>query len=144
MKLTMKRQGKYLTFAMALLILSASTVTGEGKSSVAYQLATLHTKSLDPIKALTSPSLNPSPAILREFEWIMATLKDHCLDRESAIGQTVVETWRHLQRNGDQQSLLDVARKLAWVVKNSGFYGKKKVNFSVISQYVLKTSAKEK
>ena len=130
-------------FAICFAILPFMAEAASSKESVSYRLAALHTKSIDPIKALTSGSVDPSSATLREFDWIMDTLKDHCKNPEAAIGEIVVETWRQLQRNGSKQSLLDVARKLNWVVKNSGFYGKTKVNFEVVSRYLLNANSKE-
>ncbi len=138
MDLSMKRIS--VLYLLCFAVLSFPVEAGSSKESVAYRLAVLHARNMDPLKALTSGGVEPSPATLREFEWIMATLKDHCKNPEPVLGNIIVETWRGRQRNGSKQSLLDVARKLNWVVKNSGFYGKAKVNFEVVSSYVLKAN----
>lgn len=98
-------------FLIAFFLLTISVSAREG--STGYQLAVFHEQKLHPEKILTRETIRPSDATIREFEWIMETLRHRCKNTEQALVSVLVETWRIVQRRGYDVSLLEYSRELA-------------------------------
>jgi len=122
---------------MATTILTTNLNMLGAQETPAYQLAVLHTKSEEPNKKLSNKSIEPSRAVLAEFEWIMQSLQNRCLDSPPSIANTIVETWYVTQRKGGNLSLLEVARALLQMAQNTNLFGLNKVSFRVTSRYWL-------
>ncbi len=96
----------------ALLILTAPLKTSADEASLGYQLALMDERAQNPQKALTQKTLRPSNAAVREFEWILETLRARCRNPQKVIITTLVESWRMVQRRGYDVSLLTFSRQI--------------------------------
>lgn len=103
--------------------------------TIAYKLAGMHTKNLNPGPKMMGYALKPSDAIVSEFQWILGRLKTRCLNPESALADTIVITWQTAKGRGSDLTLLDVARELSRTAQNTKLFGAGKVNFVMTSQY---------
>lgn len=97
----------------ALLILTAPLKTSADEASLGYQLALMDERAQNPQKALTQKTLRPSNAAVREFEWILETLRARCRNPQKVIITTLVESWRMVQRRGYDVTLLVFSRQIA-------------------------------
>ena len=114
----------------------------ESKDSIAYKLAILQIRSDHQENEFLGKTNTPAPATIAEFQWILDTLKSRCLNPESAIADTIVESWttanKFMNQAGQSISLLETARELLAYTRNTKVLGTPKVNFRMTSRYWLK------
>jgi hypothetical protein len=126
-------------FALFIFLGPISAMAQE--DTIAYKLATLNIKAENPENQLLGKPRKPEAAMVSEFQWILDTLKNRCLNPETAIADTLVETWttanQLLNPQGKSLSLLDTSRQLLAVTRNTKIFGTKKVNFRMTSRYWL-------
>lgn len=112
-----------------------------GKDTIAYKLAVLYTKNENPTNVLLNKSIAPAPTTVAEFEWIIDSFKNRCLNPENAIADTIMESWsnanKFLNTKGESISLLQTARELLVITKNTKLFGTEKVNLRMTSRYWL-------
>jgi hypothetical protein len=111
------------------------------EKQIAYKLAILHVRYLEGVQSFSSQNQTPSPAVISEFQWIMESLKNICLNPEQSIADTIMETWGSLRTQGYQVTILETARELLKVTKSAALKDKGKVNFRMTSQYWLTHTA---
>ncbi len=136
---------KMQKYPILLLIIALCTLTcavqlqaDEPKDIIPYKLALLHTRHESPEEALVNESLEPSHAILAEFQWIMASLRNRCLNPEGVIASTIVESWEIVRKwDVEEMSLLDITRALNKTAQNKSFFGYEKINFRMTTNYWL-------
>ena len=126
-----------LLFLSSLALLRAEDLSED----FAYKLAVIHTQTADPENALLSETVAPSEAVVTEFHWIMETLKNRCLNPETAIADTIIATWQKAKKIGYNKSLLELSRELSITARNYKLFGEEKVNFRMTSSYWLKQLA---
>ena len=124
------------------LFFNQLSLATENKTSVAYKLAALYTESENPDQAFLKKPVKPMEAVVSEFQWILDSLKNRCLNPESAIADTIVETWNTLKKSEKPLTLLQTARELQNATKNTNLLGTKKVNFRMTSKSWLKNKLK--
>ena len=141
-----EKKNVFVIFIILFLLfpLPAPSATAASRNNIAHQLAALHTKYLNPIDVWTArdEDVKPSPATIKEFEWMMDTLKSRCRDQEETIGQIIIETWVQARQKGDNRPLIEIARGLTRIVNNPAISGRDKVNFRLVGQYWLKKNLK--
>jgi len=104
------------------------------KESIAYKLALFHIRTLNPLDDITEPP----QALISEFTWIMESLRARCINPETTLADTLIQTWQVLKSQGSKLSILDVSRELTVQAKNNILFGPGKVNFRMTSNYWLK------
>ncbi len=97
---------------LAILILTMPLKAFASEVSYGYQLALLDERSKNPQKVLMKKKLNPSDATVREFEWILETLRNRCRNPQSVIITTLVDSWRIVERRGYNVTLLEFSRRM--------------------------------
>jgi hypothetical protein len=107
------------------------------ESSPSYQLAILNAKGENPELAMMDKKITPDESVIAEFEWILQSLHNRCLESDNAIVTTIVETWKVTRRGHLKLSLLDVSRELEKMAGNTSLFGTGKVQFGVTSKYWL-------
>lgn len=130
----------FLIFILTLTVflgVVSSRGTVLAQESLAYQMALLHTKALNPGNRILKNEVQPTPAMISEFQWILDTLENRCLNPEQTIADTIVKTWLALRNNRKPMPLLTVARELSRTARNTRKFGPYKVNFRMTSQYWL-------
>ena len=127
----------FLLFLIPTTVLTTNVKTAIAQDNLAYKLAVLHTKAEEPEKVLLNKPIEPSRAILSEFEWILQSLHNRCLDPETTIANTIIETWYITKKRGSKLSLLEVARALSQMTQNTNLFGRDKVSFRLTSKYWL-------
>jgi len=128
---------KILLFILALTSLACSTVAvADQEESFAYKLAVLYVKNQNPEKVLLEGDIEPAPSIIYEFQWILDSMKNRCINNEETIAATIVEIWHKAQVHKDI-NILETARTLSLNAKNTVLFGTKKVNFRLTSHYWL-------
>lgn len=78
-----------------------------------YQMALIDATAQNPKSVLLNRKITPADSAVREFEWIIETLRNRCRSSSSQIIMTLVESWRTLQRSGQKVTLLEFSRKVA-------------------------------
>ena len=131
----------YLSTLMVLmgsLFLVSLSVSGGTEETLAYKLALLYTRHLNPEEALVNPSLAPERATLAEFQWLLDSLKNRCLDSENTIANTTIQTWQYLRKRGHKLTLLDILRSLNKFSQDMPLFGSGKVSFrAVANRWIL-------
>ena len=121
-----------------------SSFSRDAEETFAYKLALLYTRHLNPEEAIVNPSLVPERAILTEFQWLMDSLKNRCLDSENAIANTAIQTWQYLKKHGRKFTLLDILRSLNKSSQETTLFGTGKVNFrAVANRWILENNLKK-
>ena len=105
------------------------------KETIPYKLAILHIRYTDPEAALPDKSVEPSSALVSEFQWILEGLRNRCINPETAIADSIVETWQYVRAKGYGIPLLEIARQLSQVARNRILFGEQRVNFRMITAY---------
>jgi len=103
-------------------------------ASIGYQLAVVEEQALNPENVLLRKEIQPSSAAIREFEWIMETLRTRCSNPQGDLAGILVGTWRSVERRGYDVTLLSYARELA-SFSNIAFqsYRNQKVDFQKVA-----------
>ena len=128
----------FLIFFLPLSILR-ETVAEDILDTIAYKLAAMHTAALEPGNVLLKKT-KPADSVVSEFKWIMESLKSRCFNSEASIADTVVETWKTATGKGYSLTLLDTARELLKMTRNTNLFGANKVNFKATTKYWLATN----
>lgn len=128
---------KILQLALVICLIFCVSPLNAQQDSLAYQMALLHSKNLNPEKVFLKKNIKPEQALVSEFQWILDSLETRCLNPERAIADTIVENWIIIKSNNIPFTLLEVARELSHAAKNTNAYGIEKVNFRMTSQYWL-------
>ncbi len=121
-------------------VLWAVTVSAfAGENSYGYQLALLNERAQNPQKVLMQKKITPTSASIREFEWILETLRNRCPNPQNVIITTLVESWRIVQRRGYTVSLLQFCRQIS-DFSNIAFQSRKnqKLDIDKITRKLLK------
>ena len=125
----------FLLFLLAFLV--SSSVAAGLDDRAPYKLALLHTKNEDPESVLLKRKIEPSGAVISEFEWILQSLRNRCLETEDSLAGTIVETWYVTKQRSARISLLEIARALSQMSQNTNLFGRGKVSFRAVSKYWL-------
>jgi len=112
---------------------------GQAAENIAYQLAQIQTRSADAGQAFLKGSVTPDQAMVSEFQWLLDSMLNRCLNPAEAIASTMVQTWKALQQKQPQVTLLEVSRELCRIAKNTKIFGTNKVNFRMTSQFWLES-----
>ena len=123
-----------IVFFVSVLSLSGPVFGEQLEDSFGYKLALLHTRAMDPEKAMLE-KVEPQRATISEFEWMLDALKGRCLNQEETIASTFVESWQEARRLGINISLLEISRKLTTNARDTKLYGRGKVNFRMTSNH---------
>ena len=121
----------------ALLLGSWLTSPSFGDETLAYQLAVLQTRAQNPENDILKRTIPPQQSEINEFQWILDSLQNRCVEPEQAIANTMIDTWHTLRNNKFSLSLLDVARELLRNARDTRKFGMDKVHFYLTSQYWL-------
>ena len=81
--------------------------------SYGYQLALIDARASNPRSVLLNKKISPSSAAVREFEWVLETLRSRCNNSQDAIVTGMVGSWRMVQRRGYDLTLLEFSRQLS-------------------------------
>lgn len=105
------------------------------ENNTAYQLALLHTKAVNPEKVFLDGSIRPKDSTVAEFQWLLDSIKNRCVNSEESIVHTLISAWKLLQGRGYDMTLLETFRALTKNAQNKSLYGAKKVDFEKASGY---------
>lgn len=136
----MKKIALVLQNSLIISLLSFAPIAAfAAEFSYGYQLALLDERAQNPQKVLLQQKLAPANATIREFEWILETLRNRCLDPQNVIVTDLVKAWRTVQRNGHKVTLLQFSRQIA-DLSNIAFQSRRnqKFAFSRLIYKVLK------
>jgi hypothetical protein len=128
---------KLIFLFITLCLATSAWAVDPVQDSIAYKLAWMHMRDIDPQSAFLKGKVDVPQAILSEFQWLIDSLKQRCLNPENAIADTIRETWLTLKYNGIDMSILDITRELSLSARNTNTFGEKKVNFRITSRYWL-------
>lgn len=120
------------------LLLSGPAHAVDVQETLAYKLAVLHANAESPGQFLIQGQVEPPQAVISEFQWIMDSLRQVCLNPETALADTIVEIWQALKRTSSERSLLEAARDLSRTAVQMSRARQEKVNFRMTSRYWLK------
>ena len=99
------------------LLLLTSGILGKAAATdqvtMGYQLAVLEEQALNPENVLLRKKIIPDNATIREFEWILETLRNKCNNPDDELVGILVKTWRSVQQRGYHLTLLQYSRELA-------------------------------
>ncbi len=125
-------------FMLCCLWTPIVSVAQDNAKTYAYRLSLMHSRYLYPEEAMLDEFLEPPRSTIAEFEWILQTLKNRCVNSEKEIADNIVEAWR-ITRQWDHLSLtlLDTARQLMLTTKNINLFGPHKINFRSTTSYWL-------
>ena len=112
---------------------------GDIKDTLAYKMAILHTQDIFPERRFLGRSTTPADATVSEFQWLLDSIKYRTTNSETEIADTIVEAWSALKQKGHDMTILETARQLSRVTKDTKLFGVDPVNFRVTS-YVWLTS----
>ena len=102
---------------------------------IAYQLASIHTRSLQPEKILMNSSTDPDNATVSEFKWLFDSLKNRCINSDQQIVTTIISAWKLVRNRGYDMSLLETTRALTDCALNKRLFSNGKVDFEKTSGY---------
>ena len=105
------------------------------KEALAYKLAALHVRSTSENTIILDSSLEPDSATVAEFQWLLDSLKNRCLNPETEIADTIISCWRLIRNRGYQLTLLEIARALVKNTRDAKLFGNAKVDFKKASGY---------
>ena len=134
----MKIYPPLLTFFVLFVFFVQVASAEEVEDTIAYKLAVIHSKAIDPESALLNQSVQPSRTTITEFFWIMESLRNRCINPENAIADTIMETWQMVKSKGYNISLLEISRQLSQTARNHSLFGDEKVNFRMTTGYWIK------
>ncbi|MFH1360125.1 MAG: hypothetical protein ABIJ41_03705 [Candidatus Omnitrophota bacterium] len=110
----------------------------EVQDTIAYKLAKIHTANENIQDVFLKNKIEPAPAIIAEFQWILSSLRNRCFNPENAIADTIMEAWQIMRNWGyTDMTLLDIARDLSQVANNKVLFGFGKVNFRTTTNFWL-------
>ncbi len=125
---------------LVLILLFASTLTAlADEPSMGYQMALLDERSQNPQSVLLNKKIKPSNAQVREFEWLLETLRSRCPNPSNEIVMTLVQSWRTVERRGYKVTLLQLSRKIT-DLSNLAFQskGNQKIDINRVVFKILK------
>lgn len=102
-----------LLLVLGFLLLAVTVNAFADDNSYGYQLALLNERAQNPEKVLMQKKITPTSASIREFEWILETLRNRCPNPQNVIITTLVESWRLVQRRGYNVTLLQFSRQIS-------------------------------
>lgn len=102
-----------LLLVLGFLFLAVTVNAFADDNSYGYQLALLNERAQNPEKVLMQKKITPTSASIREFEWILETLRNRCPNPQNVIITTLVESWRLVQRRGYNVTLLQFSRQIS-------------------------------
>ncbi len=102
-----------LLLVLGFLLLGVTANAFADDNSYGYQLALLNERAQNPEKVLMQKKITPTSASIREFEWILETLRNRCPNPQNVIITTLVESWRLVQRRGYNVTLLQFSRQIS-------------------------------
>lgn len=125
-------------FTLTLLVLPSLQATA-ADPSYGYQLALLNERAQNPQKVLMQKKISPSSASVREFEWILETLRNRCYNSQNEIVSVLVNAWRAVQRRGYDITLLEMSRQIS-DFSNLAFRGRhnQKMDFNKLVNKLIK------
>lgn len=100
-------------FFIVFFISSGDGPARAASESYGYQLALIDARAQNPQNVLLNKKITPTSANIREFEWILETLRNRCRNSPEATIRTLVEMWRITQRRGYNVTLLEFSRQAA-------------------------------
>ena len=126
-----------ILFVLPFFFQNEFSIAQDVPRNFSYKLAVIDLKASDPGNALLNPSVKPTESSVAEFHWIMETLQNNCRNPETAIADTLIETWRKAKNIGYPGSLLEISRELSADARNYRLAGDQKVNFRMTSAHWL-------
>ena len=78
---------------------------------------------------MLNSSFEPERATITEFEWLIDTLKNRCVNSEKAIVDTILSAWKLIKNRGYDISLLEITRALTKNAADTTRFGNKKIDF---------------
>ena len=109
------------------------------QDTIGYKLAVIHTQATEPQNAMMN-QVNPSRETVSKFLTLIKILQTRCINPENEIADTIVGTWKLLQKNGYPLPLLQVAEELTTFAGNRVAFGDDKVDFKMTSAVWLSQS----
>jgi len=100
-----------LTLSFLLSGVLPTTADAAISDSYGYQLALMDARASNPQNVLLNKKITPSNASVREFEWVLETLRNRCRNSPDTVVKTMVEMWRVTQRRGYSVTLLEFGRQ---------------------------------
>lgn len=104
---------KVAFISLIFLAFSGTAPAWAQEYSNGYQMALIDATAQNPKSVLLNRKITPADSAVREFEWIIETLRNRCHSSNSQIIMTLVESWRTIQRGGHKVTLLEFSRKVA-------------------------------
>ncbi len=98
-----------------------------------YKLAVIHTQALQPPGVAVHPT--PSRDVITKFLTLLEILKARCTNSETEIADTIVATWKLMQKKGYSLTLLQTAQELANTALNQVLFGDEKVDFKTTTAF---------
>ena len=114
---------------LCVLAVQASAAAKNTKETLAYKIAVLHTRAVNPEQLFSNTPIEPSDATIAEFQWILAELAQRCSNTKEEIASTIVSAWELIKNRGYEHTLLDTARALSSYARNTTLFGDEKVDF---------------
>lgn len=128
-----------LVFVLVLTVMTPAAPILADEDSVGYQLALIQERARYPEKQLTGQEIRLDNATVREFEWILETLANRCLNPPKDLPVILVTSWRITQRRGYKEELLEFCREVArYAAVASQEHRNQKVNLETITLKWLK------
>lgn len=109
----MKNFHKNFSQFFTAILLFGTVLPAFATESYGYQLALIDARASDPKKVLLNKKISPSSAAVREFEWVLETLRSRCHNPQDAIVTSIVGSWRIVERRGYDVTLLEFSRQLS-------------------------------
>lgn len=109
----MKKISKIFGLFLTAILVFSSVLPACAAESYGYQLALIDARASNPKSVLLNKKISPTSAAVREFEWVLETLRSRCHNSQDAIVTTLVGSWRIVERRGYNVTLLTFSRQLS-------------------------------
>ena len=137
-KIWLKKMKKHILLAIILTFsLTANSSAEYTTEYFAEEMAILHIKDINPGDAFLGKEMKPSRSMIAEFKWILDSIKIRSLNPGETIANTIILTWTALNKAGHTMTILDTARELLRISKNTKLFGSKRGNFRMTSEFWL-------
>lgn len=127
-----------ITTFISLAVMSLWILPQNGlalEKSTAYQLALMHTQAMNPDKVILEGNVRPKDSTVAEFQWLLDSVKNRCINSEESIVYTAVSAWKLVKSRGYPMTLLETFRALTQNAQNKSLFGPNKIDFEKTSGY---------
>lgn len=131
--------------SIAVVLSGAFPVTAEEpNNTIAYKLAVIHTRTVNPDQILLK-NQEPPNSVISEFQWILDTIYQRSVNSMDDIATILVEAWQMVKKRGYRDAtLLETAHTLSDFTRNNNLFGNGKVNFEKTTEYWILAYRPEK